>query len=159
MNANQNRKWQSGPVGLVDQSLEGHLLLEGVVILQPLQGGELSQTLRRRKQTFSLNHRCGLQNNVHGLEYSLTSRARKNKLEKDYISCPDVYLQDDVIESNEILRTRPPLVLVHLGLLQFALQSVSHAFVPLHQRAQLDVGQVTETEEQPGSDKTCKKRK
>lgn len=33
------------PVGLVDQSLEGHLFLEGVVFLQTLQGGQLCQTL------------------------------------------------------------------------------------------------------------------
>lgn len=37
---------QSPPVGLVDQSLEGHLLLEGVIILQSRQGGQFSQTLR-----------------------------------------------------------------------------------------------------------------
>lgn len=36
----------SSPVGLVDQSLEGHLLLEGVIILQTLQGGQFGQTLQ-----------------------------------------------------------------------------------------------------------------
>lgn len=37
---------QSSPVGLVDEGLEGHLLLEGVVIFQTLQGGQLSQALQ-----------------------------------------------------------------------------------------------------------------
>lgn len=59
--------------------------------------------------------------------------------------CLDTDLQDDVIEADEVLRPGSSLVLVIFGFLQFRLQSVSHALVPLHQRAQLDVGQVTET--------------
>lgn len=60
---------QRSPVGLVDQSLEGHLLLEGVIILQTLQGRQLSQTLQpdqaegdeeRQRQTPSVSHRLGL---------------------------------------------------------------------------------------------------
>lgn len=52
-----------------------------------------------------------------------------------------MYLQDDVVQADEVLGTRSSL-LVRLGLLQLGLQSVGHALVPLHQRAQLDVGQV-----------------
>lgn len=39
----------SAPVGLVDQGLEGHLLLEAVVVLQALQSGQLGQTLKTRR--------------------------------------------------------------------------------------------------------------
>lgn len=53
------------------------------------------------------------------------------------------HLQDDVVEADEVLRLGAPLALVGLGLLQLGVQSVSHALVPLHQRAQLDVAQVT----------------
>lgn len=54
-----------------------------------------------------------------------------------------VYLQDDVVEANEILWTGPSLVLVRIGFLQFGLQGTGHALIPLHQRTQLDVTQVT----------------
>lgn len=53
------------------------------------------------------------------------------------------YLQDDIVEADEVLRSGPSLVLVSFGFLQFSLQSMGHALIPLHQRAQLDVGQVT----------------
>lgn len=59
-------------------------------------------------------------------------------------------LQDDVVESDEVLWTGAPLVLVGAGFLQFSLQSVGHALVSLHQCAQLDVGQITGEEEQQG---------
>lgn len=55
-------------------------------------------------------------------------------------------LQDDVVESDQVLWAGPPLVLVVFGFLQFGMQSVSHALIPLHQRAQLDVGQITAAE-------------
>lgn len=53
-----------------------------------------------------------------------------------------LYLEDDVIEANEVLGARAPFVLVCLRLLQLGLQHVGHALVPLHHRPQLDVGQV-----------------
>lgn len=53
-----------------------------------------------------------------------------------------MYLEDDVIEANEVLGARAPFVLVCLRLLQLGLQHVGHALVPLHHRPQLDVGQV-----------------
>lgn len=118
------------PVGLVDQSLEGYLLLEGVVILKPLQGGELSQTLQtKRRETVNITEGA-----------DITAVARQGS-----------HLQDDVVESDEILRTGAPLVLVCPGLLQFSLQSVSHALIPLHQCAQLDVGQITGRKERKRS--------
>lgn len=55
----------------------------------------------------------------------------------------DIYLQDDVVEADEVLWTGPSLVLVGFRFLQFSLQSMGHALIPLHQRTQLDVGQVT----------------
>lgn len=54
-----------------------------------------------------------------------------------------LYLQDDVVEADQVLWAGSSLVLVGFRLLQFGLQSVGHALIPLHQRAQLDVGQVT----------------
>lgn len=53
------------------------------------------------------------------------------------------HLQDDVVEADEVLGLGAPLALVGVGLLQLGVQSVGHALVPLHQRAQLDVAQVT----------------
>lgn len=46
------------PVGLVDQGLEGHLLLEAVVVLQALQGGQLGQTLQTRRGRVSSSALC-----------------------------------------------------------------------------------------------------
>lgn len=63
------------------------------------------------------------------------------------------HLQDDVVEADEVLRLGAPLALVGVGLLQLGVQRVSHALVPLHQRAQLDVAQVTAG--QPGADVTA----
>lgn len=60
----------------------------------------------------------------------------------------DIYLQDDVVEADEVLWTGASLVLVGFRFLEFSLQSVGHALIPLHQRTQLDVGQVTGRGEQ-----------
>lgn len=62
------------------------------------------------------------------------------------------YLQDDIIEADEILRTGPSFVLISLRFLEFCLQSMSHTLIPLHQCTQLDVGQVTVKEEQTIND-------
>ncbi len=61
---------------------------------------------------------------------------------KKITTCAGMYLQDDVVEADEVLWTGTSLVLVGFGFLQFSLQSVSHALIPLHQGTQLDVGQV-----------------
>lgn len=55
------------------------------------------------------------------------------------------YLQDDVVEADEVLRPRRALaVLVGALLLQQGLlQGLGHALVALDGRGQLDVGQVT----------------
>ena len=53
-----------------------------------------------------------------------------------------VYLEDDLVQSDEVLGLGPPLVLVVVRVLQLGLQRVGHALVPLHHRAQLDVAQV-----------------
>lgn len=50
------------------------------------------------------------------------------------------YLQDDVIEADQVLWTRTPLALVSHNLFQFSLESMSHTLIPLHQSTQLDVG-------------------
>lgn len=55
-----------------------------------------------------------------------------------------MYLQDDVIEADEVLRTGAPLALVSLRLLQLGLQCVGHALISLHQSTQLDIGQIAE---------------
>lgn len=53
------------------------------------------------------------------------------------------HLQDDVIEADQVLRSGSSFALVSSRFLQFGVQSVSHALIPLHQCAQFDVGQVT----------------
>lgn len=189
------------PVGLVDQGLEGHLLLEGVVILQTLQGGELSQTLERWTnkrdenrvdrgdiggewpceiqvtdcQTRLSTHPFTDDNTATANKGGTTNSTSKNAWENNHPlfwhitssdTCifqlllqtnhhgknitifssqlsPDIHLQDDIVEADEVLRPRPSLVLITLRFLQFRLQSVGHALIPLHQCAQLDVGQVT----------------
>lgn len=56
-----------------------------------------------------------------------------------------MYLEDDLIETDEVLGLGSPLGLVIVRLLELGLQRVSHALVPLHYRAQLDVAQVART--------------
>lgn len=96
-----------------------------MVVLQPLQGGEFSQTLwGQQRGRLSLQMRC-LEERHSG-----------------YVPRPHTCLQDNVIEADEVLWTGAPLILIPLRLLQLGLQCVRHALVPLHQRAQLDVAQV-----------------
>lgn len=66
------------------------------------------------------------------------------------------YLQDDVIEADEVLGPGSSLVLVRLGLLELSLQGVGHALIALHHRPQLDVGQVAGADKGKGTNKQNK---
>lgn len=74
-----------------------------------------------------------------------SSRSASSSSSQD-IQRAELYLQDDVIEADQVLRPGAPLAVVGPRLLQLNLQGVSHALVPLHQRAQLDVGQIAAAE-------------
>lgn len=54
--------------------------------------------------------------------------------------CVCTYLQNDLIKPDQILWSWSSFVLICLWLLQFGLQCLSHALIPLHHRPQLYVG-------------------